>query len=95
MDMLLTRQQVKAKKRNAKRLGQLLRDASTELQQNLGVFEDSYLEHGSWERGQLSGSHNAHSLIGQILAIADQWDQLNHFQIEERLSQIEENFYLN
>lgn len=93
--MLLTRQQIKAKKRNAKRLGQLLKDVSLELQQNLVVIEDSCVECGDWEGIHLSSSQNAHSVIGQILTIADDWERLNHFQIEEKLSQIEAHFYPN
>ncbi|NEO30536.1 MAG: hypothetical protein F6K36_08895 [Symploca sp. SIO3C6] len=93
--MLLTRQQIKAKKRNAKRLGQLLKDVSMELQENLVVIEDSCVEHGDWEEIHLSSSQNAHSVIGQILTVAGDWERLNHFQIEEKLSQIEAHFYPN
>ncbi len=91
--MLLTRQQAKAQKRNAKRLGQLLKDARTELEQSLAVLEDTAIEEGDWGMGTLSCSQNAYSLIGQILAIADKWEQCNHFEIDEKLSQIERKFY--
>lgn len=91
--MLLTRQQAKAKKRNAQRLGQLLKDARIEFDHNLGVFEDNCLEEGSWGIADLSCVQEAHLVIGQILAIAKEWEELNHFQIEERLSEIEEEFY--
>ncbi|HEY9637505.1 MAG TPA: hypothetical protein V6D14_29180 [Coleofasciculaceae cyanobacterium] len=93
--MLLTRQQAKAQKRNAKRLGQLLKDARTELEQSLAALEDSALENGSWGMVEISYSQNAYSLIGQILAIADKWSQSNHFEIDEQLSQIEEKLYLD
>jgi len=91
--MLLNRQQIKAKKRNAQRLGQLLKDARRDLEQSLAVIEDTAIDQGSWGIGDLSCSQDVHSVIGQILAIADEWQQLNHFEIEEKLSQIEENFY--
>lgn len=92
-DMLLTRQQLKAKKRNAKRLGQLLKDARIELDQNIATLEEIALDHGSWEMADILGSQTTNSLIGQILAIADEWEQLNHFEIEEKLSRIEDKFY--
>ncbi|MCA1993342.1 MAG: hypothetical protein LDL41_15075 [Coleofasciculus sp. S288] len=91
--MLLTRQQAKAQKRNAKRLGQLLKDARRELEQNLAVLEDTALEDGSVGPIALSCSQNAYCLIGQILTIADQWEQFNHFEIEEQLSHIEKKVY--
>jgi hypothetical protein len=91
--MLLTRQQAKAQKRNAKRLGQLLKDARTELEQSLAVLEDTAIEDGDWGMLELSCSQDAYSLIGQILAIADKWEQSNHFEIDEKLSQIEQKFY--
>jgi len=93
--MLLTRQQVKAKKRHARRLGQLLRDARIELDHNLGVFEDNCIEDGSWGVADIACSQDAHLLIGQILTIAAAWEELNHFEIEEKLSEIEEQFYPN
>jgi hypothetical protein len=93
--MLLTRQQVKAQKRNAKRLGELLKDVRKELEQSLAVVECSAVGHGSWERADISYSQDAHSVIGEILAIADKWNQLNHFEIEEKLSEIEKKFYQN
>ena len=91
--MLLTRQQIKAKKRNAQRLAQLLKDARRELEENLAVIEDTAIEQGSWRIADISGSQDAHSVIGQILAIADKWHQFNHFEIEQQLSQIEQKFY--
>jgi len=91
--MLLTRQQAKAQKRNAKRLGQLLRDARIQLEQHLAVFEESAIEDGGWGSVHMSCSHDAYSLIGQILAIADKWEQCNHFEIDEKLSQIEQQIY--
>ena len=91
--MLLTRQQAKAQKRNAKRLGQLLKDARTELEQSLVTLEDSAMETGSWGTVEISYSQDAYSLIGQILAIADKWHQCNHFEIDEQLSQIEKKVY--
>ena len=91
--MLLTRQQIKAKKRHAKRLGQLLKEVRVELQHNIGMLEDSCIERGSWESREISGSHDTYSVIGDILAIANEWERLNHFEIEERLSQVEEKFY--
>ncbi|HBB32982.1 MAG TPA: hypothetical protein DDZ80_32750 [Cyanobacteria bacterium UBA8803] len=93
--MLLTRQQIKAKKRNAKRLGQLLKEARIELEHSIALLEDTALDQGDWEMAELSSSQNAHSVIGEILAIADEWHQLNHFQIEEKLSLIEGKFYQN
>lgn len=93
IDMLLTRQQAKAQKRNAKRLGQLLKDARAELEQSLVVLEDSAIEDGSWVMKELSYSQNVYSVLGQILAIADKWEQCNHFEIDEKLSQLEQNFY--
>ncbi|HAG83111.1 MAG TPA: hypothetical protein DD379_05440 [Cyanobacteria bacterium UBA11162] len=93
--MLQTRQQLKAKKRNAKRLGQLLKQARIELEQSIATLEDTAIDQGSWEMTDISSSQNFHSVIGQILAIADEWHQLNHFQIEEKLSQIEHRFYAN
>ncbi len=95
IDMLLTRQQAKAQKRNAKRLGQLLQDARRELEQSLLVLEGSALEDGSWVTADLSGSQNAYSVVGQLLAIADKWEQCNHFEIDEKLSEIEQTFYAN
>jgi RNA polymerase-interacting CarD/CdnL/TRCF family regulator len=91
--MLLTRQQIKAKKRNAKRLGQLLQDARQELVKSIAMLEDTTIEEGIWQLPDVSGSHKAHSAIGQILAIANQWNDLNHFEIEEKLSLIENTFY--
>lgn len=91
--MLVTRQQAKAQKRNAKRLGQLLKDIRSELEQSLATIEDSAIEDGAWARVELSYSQDAYSLIGQILSIADKWEQCNHFEIDERLSQIEGQFY--
>ncbi|MBE9126600.1 hypothetical protein IQ257_15685 [Coleofasciculus sp. LEGE 07092] len=93
--MLLTRQQIKAKKRNAKRLGQLLKDARRELEQTVAALEDTALVDGSLEMADISGSQNINSLIGQILAIANEWSRLNHFEIEEKLDQIEGKFYQN
>ena len=93
MTMLLTRQQAKAQKRNAKRLGQLLREARRELEENLNLLEDTAIEDGGWGMAQLSCSQDAYSLMGQILAIADKWEQCNHFEIDEKLSQIEQQFY--
>lgn len=91
--MLHTRQQIKAKKRNAKRLGQLLKSARIELEQSIATLENTAIDQGSWEITDISSSQNVHSLIGQILAIADTWHQLNHFEIEEKLSQIEDKVY--
>jgi hypothetical protein len=91
--MLLTRQQAKAQKRNARRLGQLLKDIRTELEQSLATIEYSAIEDGSWGRVELSYSQDAYSLIGQILALADNWEQCNHFEIDEKLSEIEGQFY--
>ena len=91
--MLLTRQQIKAKKRNAKRLGQLLQDARHELVQSIAMLEDTTIDEGIWQLPDISTSHKAHSAIGQILAIANQWNELNHFEIEEKLSLIENTFY--
>lgn len=91
--MLLTRQQVKAQKRNAKRLGQLLQDARKELDQSLTVVEHTAIAQGSWGVPDISYSQEAHSVIGQILAIAEEWNHLNHFEIEEKLSQLEQKFY--
>lgn len=93
--MLLTRQQAKAQRRNAKRLGQLLKEARTELEQSLAALEDTAIENGSWGTTEMSYSQDAHSLIGQILAIANQWEQCNHFEIDEQLSQIEAKFYID
>ncbi len=91
--MLLTRQQAKAQKRNAKRLGQLLKDARRELEENLTLIEDTAIEDGSWGMTTLSCSQNTYSLMGQILELADKWEQCNHFEIDEKLSQIESKFY--
>ncbi|MBD1808336.1 MAG: hypothetical protein KME25_00335 [Symplocastrum torsivum CPER-KK1] len=91
--MLLTRQQAKAQKRNAKRLGQLLQDARKELEQSLGVIECTAIDQGTWGRTDVSYSQEAHSVIGQILAIANSWHQFNHFEIDEKLSQLEKQFY--
>ncbi len=91
--MLLTRQQVKAQKRNAKRLGQLLQDARKELDQSLTVVEHTAIAQGSWGVSDISYSQEAHSVIGKILAIAEEWNHLNHFEIEEKLSQLEQKFY--
>lgn len=93
--MLLTRQQAKAQKRNAKRLGQLLKDARLGLEQSLTVLEDTAIEDGAWEGGEISSSQDAYTIIGQILAIANQWNQFNHFEIEEQLSEIERKVYAN
>ncbi|GAB4191549.1 MAG: hypothetical protein Fur006_34830 [Coleofasciculaceae cyanobacterium] len=93
MTMLLTRQQAKAQKRNAKRLGQLLKDARMELEQSLATLEDTAIGDGSWGMTVLSCSQDTYSLLGQILAIADKWEQCNHFEIDEKLSQIEQQFY--
>lgn len=91
--MLLTRQQIKAKKRNAQRLAQLLKDARRELDQSLTIIEDTAIEQGVWGMADISCSQDAHSVIGQILVLADKWHQCNHFEIEEKLSQIEKEFY--
>jgi hypothetical protein len=91
--MLLTRQQAKAQKRNAKRLGQLLRDARKELEQSLLVFEESAIEDGGWGNLEISCSQDAYSLIGQILEVAQLWEGCNHFEIEDKLSQIEDKIY--
>lgn len=93
INMLLTRQQAKAQKRNAKRLGQLLREARRELEERLVLLEDTAIEDGNWEIAELSCSQDAYSTIGNILAIADKWEQCNHFEIDEKLSQIERTFY--
>ncbi len=93
IDMLLTRQQIKANKRNAQRLGQLLQDARRELEESLVVIEHTAIAQGSWGMEDISCSQDVYSVIGQILAIADKWNQFNHFEIEEKLSQIEEKFY--
>lgn len=91
--MLLTRQQIKASKRNAQRLGQLLQDARKELEQSLGIIEHTAIAQGSWGDKDISYSQNAHTVIGEILAIANRWEQYNHFEIDQKLSQIEANFY--
>ncbi|MEQ8537551.1 MAG: hypothetical protein RIB93_08825 [Coleofasciculus sp. D1-CHI-01] len=93
--MLLTRQQLKAKKRNAKRLSQLLQDARRELEHNIIMLEDTVLDQGIWQMSDILPSQNTHSVIGEILAIADAWEQLNHFEIEEKLDNIEGKFYQN
>jgi hypothetical protein len=93
--MLLTRQQAKAQKRNAKRLGQLLKEARTELEQSLAALEDTAIENGSWGMTEMSYSQDAYSLIGQILALADKWEQCNHFEIDEQLAQIEKKVYID
>jgi L-rhamnose isomerase len=93
--MLLTRQQAKAQKRNAKRLGQLLKEVRTELEQSLAALEDTAIENGSWGMTEMSYSQDAYSLIGQILAIADKWEQCNHFEIDEQLAQIEKKVYID
>lgn len=93
IDMLLTRQQIKASKRNAQRLGQLLQDARKELEESLTVIEHTAIAQGSLGMDDISCSQEVYSVIGQILAIADQWNQFNHFEIEEKLSQIEEKLY--
>lgn len=91
--MLLTRQQVKASKRNAQRLGQLLQDARKELEQSLAIIEHTAIAQGSWGTSEIGYSQNAHSIIGDILAIANRWDQFNHFEIDEKLSEIEDKLY--
>ena len=91
--MLLTRQQVKASKRNAQRLGQLLQDARKELEQSLSIIEHTAIAQGSWGTSEIGYSQNAHSIIGDILAIANHWDQFNHFEIDEKLSEIEDKLY--
>ena len=91
--MLLTRQQVKANKRNAQRLGQLLQDVRKELEQNLVVVEHTAIAQGSWGSSDISHSQNAHTVIGEILAIANRWEQYNHFEIDQKLSKIEASFY--
>ena len=91
--MLLTRQQVKAKKRNAQRLGQLLKDARKELEQSLAVIEHTAIAQGCLGAADISCSQDAHSIIGQILTLANQWNQFNHFEIDEKLSELEEKFY--
>lgn len=91
--MLLTRQQVKANKRNAQRLGQLLKDASKELEQSLGIIEHTAIAQGSWGSSDISYSQDAHSMIGDILALANRWEQYNHFEIDEKLSKIEDKLY--
>jgi hypothetical protein len=91
--MLLTRQQIKAKKRNAQRLGQLLKDARKELEQSLAIIEHTAITQGAWGMSDVSYSQNTHSVIRQILAIAQEWNQFNHFEIEEKLSQLEQEFY--
>ena len=91
--MLLTRQQVKASKRNAQRLGQLLQDARKELEQSLAIIEHTAIAQGSWGTSEIAYSQNAHSIIGDILAIANRWDQFNHFEIDEKLSEIEDKLY--
>jgi hypothetical protein len=93
--MLLTRQQIKAQKRNAKRLGELLKDARKELEQSLALIECSATGNGSWGMADVSHSKDAYSVIGQLLTLADKWEQFNHFEIEEKLSQIEHEFYQN
>lgn len=91
--MLLTRQQVKANKRNAQRLGQLLQDVRKELEQNLLVIEHTAIAQGSLCDSDISYSQNAHTVIGEILAIANRWEHYNHFEIDQKLSKIEANFY--
>ena len=91
--MLLTRQQAKAQKRNAKRLGELLKDVRKELDQSLAIIEETALGHGSWGMADISCSQETYSVIGQILALADKWEQCNHFEIDEKLSQLEKEFY--
>ncbi len=93
--MLLTRQQIKAQKRNAKRLGELLKDARKELEQSLAVIECSAVGNGSWGMKDVSYSKDAYSIIGQLLALADGWERFNHFEIEEKLSELENEFYQN
>ena len=93
INMLLTRQQVKAKKRNAQRLGQLLKDARKELEQSLVLIEHTAIAQGCWGMADISCSQDAHSIIGQILTLANQWNQFNHFEIDEKLSELEEKFY--
>ncbi len=93
--MLLTRQQAKANKRNAQRLGQLLQDARKELEQSLGIIEHTAIAQGSLGSSDISYSQNAHSVIGEILTIAHRWDQFNHFEIDEKLSEIEDKLYQN
>lgn len=91
--MLLTRQQAKAQKRNAKRLGELLKDVRRELDQSLAIIEETALGHGSWGTRDISCSQETYSVIGQILALADKWDKSNHFDIDEQLSELENEFY--
>lgn len=91
--MLLTRQQVKANKRNAQRLGQLLQDARKELEQSLGIIEHTAIAQGALGSSDISYSQNAHSVIGDILAIANRWEQYNHFEIDEKLTEIEDKLY--
>lgn len=88
--MLLTRQQAKAQKRNAKWLGQLLQDARKELEFSSSTLEETALEQGSWDGTELSRARDAYQVIGQLLVLADQWHHLNRFEIEEKLSQIEQ-----
>ena len=91
--MLLTRQQAKAQKRNAKRLGELLKDVRRELDQSLTLIEETAIDHGSWGIADISGSQETYSVMGQILVIAEKWEQCNHFEIDEQLSQLEKKFY--
>ncbi|MEO8892978.1 MAG: hypothetical protein ABI417_15930 [Coleofasciculaceae cyanobacterium] len=91
--MLLTRQQVKASKRNAQRLGQLLQDARKELEKSLGIIEHTAIAQGALGSSDISCSQNVHSVIGDILTIANCWDQYNHFEIEEKLTEIEDKLY--
>ncbi|HEY9599943.1 MAG TPA: hypothetical protein V6D33_19960 [Cyanophyceae cyanobacterium] len=95
MDMVLTRQQAKAQKRNAKRLGQLLKDVRMELEQNLTTLEETAIEQSHWEITNISCSKDMHCVMGQLLLLADKWHQFNHFEIDEKLSQLEEKFYAN
>ena len=91
--MLLTRQEVKAQKRNAKRLGQILLDARRELDDRLADLEETAIYHGAWEMATLSDSQEVYAVIGELLTIAEKLPDCNHFEIEEKLSQLEDQFY--
>ncbi|MBO1348260.1 MAG: hypothetical protein EBE86_013110 [Hormoscilla sp. GUM202] len=91
--MLLTRQQAKAQKRNAKRLGQILLDARIELDHRLAYLEETAIYHGDWELATLSDSQEVYAVIGELLTIAEKLSESNHFEIEDKLSQVEDKFY--
>ena len=93
--MLLTRQQAKAQKRNAKRLGQLLLDARRELDYRLADLEETAISDGAWEMVTLSDSQEVYAVIGELLTIAEELTQCNHFEIEDKLSLVEDKFYSN